>query len=183
MRINPDDRILDLGAGTGRNACMMANYLRNGKIVAVDIGEEMVRHLRKKARRCKIEVLRARIEEVLPFKEEFDKAFISFVLHGFPQEKRLRIIDNVYRALKPKGEFFILDYGEFEIDQASPIAKFLFRKIECPLALDFIKYDWASILKRRGFSNFTSWNLFDPYIRLLRAVRMTQELIKGEIWI
>ncbi len=170
MRIKPDDRILDLGVGTGRNACMMANYLKSGKIVAVDIGKEMLRHLKKRAKRCKIEVLQKRIEETLPFKEEFDKVFISFVLHGFPQKKRLRIIDNVYRALKPGGEFFILDYGEFEISQASPIAKFFFHKIECPLALDFIKYDWVSILKRKGFSNFASWNLFDPYIRFFKAV-------------
>lgn len=173
MGINPNDRILDLGAGTGRNACMMANYLRDGEIVAVDIGEEMVRHLRKKVKRCRIEVLRERIEEVLPFKEEFDKVFISFVLHGFPQRKRLRIIDNAYRALKPKGEFFILDYGEFEIEQASPIVNFLFKKIECPLALDFIKHNWAYILKRKGFSNFTKWNLFNEYIRIVRVMKVT----------
>ena len=27
MKIRPDDRIIDLGAGTGRNACLMMKYL------------------------------------------------------------------------------------------------------------------------------------------------------------
>lgn len=27
MEIKPDDRIIDLGAGTGRNACLMMKYL------------------------------------------------------------------------------------------------------------------------------------------------------------
>ena len=43
MDIRPDDAILDLGAGTGRNACLMARYLGGrGRIVGLDIGEEML---------------------------------------------------------------------------------------------------------------------------------------------
>ena len=40
IKIKPDDRILDMGAGTGRNACLMAEYLsEKGEL----IGKEMYR--------------------------------------------------------------------------------------------------------------------------------------------
>jgi len=62
MGIEPKDKILDLGAGTGRNALLMAEHLsREGEVVGVDISDEMIRQFR---RRCEglpnLKVVRAR---------------------------------------------------------------------------------------------------------------------------
>ncbi|MCD6382606.1 MAG: class I SAM-dependent methyltransferase, partial [Candidatus Hydrothermae bacterium] len=44
MEIKRGDRILDLGAGTGRNACIMREYVGDaGEIIALEIGEEMIK--------------------------------------------------------------------------------------------------------------------------------------------
>lgn len=48
----------------------------------------------------------------LTYHEEFDKVFISFILHGFENAQKVDIIGNAYRALKPGGVFYILDYEE-----------------------------------------------------------------------
>ena len=41
--IKPDDRILDMGAGTGRNACLIIRYLSGeGELVGVDISNDMI---------------------------------------------------------------------------------------------------------------------------------------------
>jgi len=41
MSIKSNDRIIDLGAGTGRNACLIMNYLSNkGELIGLDISRE-----------------------------------------------------------------------------------------------------------------------------------------------
>ena len=43
MSIKSNDRIIDLWAGTGRNACLMMNYLSaKGELIELDISSEMV---------------------------------------------------------------------------------------------------------------------------------------------
>ena len=171
MGIRPDDAILDLGAGTGRNDCLMARYLSDrGRIVGLDIGEEMLEQAERKCRHLpNVTFERRRIEEPLPYREEFDKVFISFVLHGFVQEDRLRILANVHKALRPGGEFLILDYNEFEPEEAPWPIRFAFRYAECPLATDFVRRDWRAILAEQGFGDFREHRYYFGYVRLLRA--------------
>ncbi len=168
MNIQPQDKILDFGCGSGRNMCLMTKYLSDqGKVLGLDIGTEM---LEQAQTRCKkysnVEFKNLRIDEVLPYENEFDKIFISFVLHGFVQENRLQIIDNARRALRPGGEFIILDYNEFDLQHASLLARFAF-KVECPLATDFISRDLKGILQKQGFHEFKSTTFYKGYVRLL----------------
>jgi ubiquinone/menaquinone biosynthesis C-methylase UbiE len=185
MAIQLEDAILDLGSGSGRNACLMARYLSDeGRIVGLDIGPEMLEQAR---RRCQhlpnVTMEKQRIEEPLPYRDEFDKAFISFVLHGFVQEDRLRIVDNVYRALRPGGQLLILDYDEFEPERSFWPVRFAFRHIECPLATDFVRRDWRAVLWRQGFADFQVHRYYFGYVRLLRAEKgVTQHRANGGIW-
>ena len=117
--IKPDDQILDLGRGTGRNANLMRKYLNhNGHITGLDISEHMEKQFRQKFNDDKrIEFINRRIDQPLNLQKRYDKAFISFVIHGFPHEVRDAVIKNAYEHLKPGGSFFILDYGESDMDK------------------------------------------------------------------
>jgi len=171
MRISPRDKILDLGAGTGRNACLMMKYLSGdgGELVGIDICEEMISQFQKRCRKFhNAEIIKARADQPLPFRKKFDKVFISFVLHGFPQEVREKVINSVFEVLKEDGIFFVLDYNEFSLSKMPFYAKIPFKLIECPYAFDFIKRDWRKILARTGFRDFEQYIFFD-YIRLLKA--------------
>jgi demethylmenaquinone methyltransferase/2-methoxy-6-polyprenyl-1,4-benzoquinol methylase len=43
MNIQPQDKIMDLGCGSGRNICLMTKYLSDqGKVLGLDIGSEML---------------------------------------------------------------------------------------------------------------------------------------------
>jgi ubiquinone/menaquinone biosynthesis C-methylase UbiE len=101
-----------------RNTCLMTKYLSSQEeIIGLDISEEMISQFKKKCEDFpNVKIINARIEQNLTYEGYFDKAFISFVLHGFPQEARNRIIRNAFKALKKGGEFFILDYNEFSWD-------------------------------------------------------------------
>lgn len=173
MRIVPQDDILDMGAGTGRNACLMMKYLsREGVLIGVDLSSRMIAQFRKKcAASPNAQIVNARIDQPLAFKKEFDKVFISFVLHGFPQEAREVIIENAFRALKKGGAFFILDYNEFQIKRMPFYLRAAFKLVECPDAFDFIERDWKGILGQRGFHDFEEHSFFSGYVRLLKGVK------------
>ncbi len=171
MKIKPDHKIIDLGSGTGRNACLMVEQLsKKGKLVGFDISEDMIAQFKKNcAGFSNTEIMNKRIDKDLGYKMYFDKAFISFVLHGFPHEVRKQIIRSTYRALKKNGEFFILDYNEFSLKEMPFYLKIPFKLIECPYAFSFIRKDWKKILAEEGFGQFEEYTFFRKYIRLLKA--------------
>ena len=106
MKIQPSDRILDMGAGTGRNDLLMLKYLEEGKVIGLEIGAEMKKQFQKKAyHHDNLKLRGLRIEETLPFKDEFDKVFISFTFYGFNPENQIKIIENANNALKTGGSF------------------------------------------------------------------------------
>lgn len=174
MRISPQDKILDLGAGTGRNACLMMKYLsQEGEIVGIDISEKMISQFQKKcANFPNAKIINARADKSLPFRKAFDKVFISFVLHGFPQNIREAVIKNAFEVLKDGGTFFILDYNEFALEEMPFYSRTFFKLIECPYAFDFLKKDWKKILSDNGFNDFEE-HIFFEYVRLLKATKTT----------
>jgi demethylmenaquinone methyltransferase/2-methoxy-6-polyprenyl-1,4-benzoquinol methylase len=87
------------------------------------------------------------------------------------QELRDVIIQNAYRALKPGGRFAILDYANFDVDRAVWYVKWAIRKVECPLAEDFIRRDTEAMLKEHGFGRFESHFHFKNYLRILNAYK------------
>jgi len=172
--IEPEDRILDLGTGTGRNACLMAEYLsEKGELVGVDISNEMIARFRKRcADSPNVRVANMRIDRPLPYRNRFTKVFISFVLHGFPQNVRILIILNAFRALKYGGKLLILDYNEFLPSKLPFYLRIPFKKLECPHAFDFIERDWKRILAGVGFNGFEEHFYIHQSVRLMMATKL-----------
>ncbi|MFO7929671.1 MAG: class I SAM-dependent methyltransferase [Candidatus Humimicrobiaceae bacterium] len=175
LDIKREDKIIDLGAGTGRNACLMAKHISSkGELIGFEISEDMLANFNKNCSKfSNVKAIKKRIEKDLGYKAYFDKAFISFVLHGFPQEVRLKIIKNIFKALKNNGELFILDYNEFLLENMPIYARIPFKTIECTYAFDFIEKDWKKILAGEGFKNFSQHLFLKNYVRLLRAIKIT----------
>lgn len=174
MNIQSDDHILDLGCGTGRNVKLMCHYINEkGHITGLDISEHMKRqfnHIHKGNKQTNF--LKQRIDIPFELQRLYDKVFISFVIHGFPHEIRSIVIQNAYNHLKPGGKFIVLDFAEFDMNKMPWLYRFIFRKIECKYAFDFIKRDWKEILKKYGFNNFTEHLYFKNYMRLLSAQKI-----------
>ena len=171
MGIQPGDKILDLGCGTGRNACIMAKYLsEDGEIVGMDVSPIMERQFNKKCADLQnVAFVRQRIDRLFSLSEQFDKIFISFVIHGFPHDVRKIVLKNIFTHLKPGGSFFMLDFAEFNMNKMPPLHRFIFKKIECRYAFDFIDRDWKQILSDYHFSGFEEFFFVKNYVRLLKA--------------
>lgn len=173
MDIKPGENILDLGSGTGKADFFMAKKVGpEGRILGLDLSKEMISIAQK---RCQlypqIQFQEQRIEVPLGFKEEFDKVFISFVLHGFEDNQKLKIIDNAYRALKSGGSFYILDYNQFDLTKLWFPIRWVFMNFECELVAEFLKLDLKRMLSGQGFTNFEEELFFKKYLRLLKAVK------------
>jgi ubiquinone/menaquinone biosynthesis C-methylase UbiE len=177
MDIHRGDAILDLGSGTGRNVRVMLKVLGpTGRVVGVDISEEMLRQARQRCRAYpQVTFLNRRVEEPLSFHEEFDKTFISFTLHGFEDEDKERVIANAHRALKPGGIFWILDYNEFDLDRQWFPLRWAFRRFECELASEFLSLDLKDMLAHQGFGSFVTYLFLRDYVRLLGAEKLEVE--------
>ena len=173
LEIKPNENILDIGCGTGRNIMLMNNYISGGSsLTGMDISENMERQfLEKFKNNPNIKFVNQRIDQPFELGQQFDRVFISFVIHGFPHEVRSNVISNAYNHLKLGGTFSILDFAEFDMNKMLFHHRFIFKKIECKYAFDFIERDWKSILKGVGFDKFKESFYMKKYVRLLQAIK------------
>ncbi len=173
MDIEPGQRILDLGCGTGRNTLLMHRHLgTKGHILGMDVSEIMEKQYLKNCSHLEnVEFRLQRADVEFSLEEPFDKAWMSFVLHGFPHQVRLRVIDNIFNNLKPGGVFCLLDFAEFSLAQMPLVYRVPFKAIECKYAFDFIERDWKAIFREHGFVEFEEKFWFGNYVRLLKARR------------
>ncbi len=167
-----NDAILDLGSGTGRFACLINKKVSVKKYIGIDLSNIMIKQASKKCRGLKnFSFTQGEIQKEIPFENEFDKVFISFVLHGFEQKDRIKIIENAFKALKHGGKFVILDYAEKDVNKSPLIIKYLIRKIECPLAEDFMKRNLKAMLQSTGFTKYKELFFLKSYVRLEIATK------------
>jgi demethylmenaquinone methyltransferase/2-methoxy-6-polyprenyl-1,4-benzoquinol methylase len=174
MNIRRGDAILDLGSGTARNICLMLEALGDsGRVVGVDSSEGMVEQARQRCHAYpNVTFLKRRVEDPLPFAEEFGKASIFFTLHSLEDEDKERVLDNVRRALRPGGILWILDFNEFDLERQWFPFRWFFRRIECELGIEFLSFDLAGLLTRHGFGRFVTHPFLRNHVRLLGAEKL-----------
>ncbi len=153
--VDEGNKIAELGVGNGRNAILFAKRTGNkGKVVGFDISDDMIEKAKKKTEKYpNIEIVKHSILKPYPEKYHnfFDIAFISFVFHGLEDYEKDKMLENLGRILKKGGRFYILDYAQTDINNTPFYYKFFIRKLECPLAEEFLSYNLEENLKRHGF--------------------------------
>jgi phosphatidylethanolamine/phosphatidyl-N-methylethanolamine N-methyltransferase len=126
MNIQPGDRVLDLGIGTGAS---LDFYPRHANIVGIDLSGGMLRECRKKLFQKQLaptHLFQANALE-LPFQDSaFDHVFISHVISVVSDPYRL--IMDAQRVAKPDARIVILNHFQSTNRFIAMVEKFL-----CPL--------------------------------------------------
>jgi phosphatidylethanolamine/phosphatidyl-N-methylethanolamine N-methyltransferase len=103
----PDERILEVGVGTGKN---MLFYPQGAQVTAIDLSEGMLSQAQRRAGKLDIDIdLRHMDVQRLAFpRDTFDVAVATFVFCSVPiPVKGLRELG---RAVKPGGDIWLLEH-------------------------------------------------------------------------
>jgi ubiquinone/menaquinone biosynthesis C-methylase UbiE len=111
--IKPNQRVLDLGCGTGTLVVLLKRKFPSAEIVGLDPDPKALRRAEKKVRRAGVSVqLDEGFSDALPYEPgTFDRVLSSFMLHHLKEHEREKTLREVLRVLKPAGTFHLLDFA------------------------------------------------------------------------
>jgi trans-aconitate 2-methyltransferase len=104
LRLNGDESVLDLGAGTGRDAEQLLSRLPRGHVIAVDGSGQMLGELRRRLAGDldRVTVVRTDLRQPLPLAQEADAAISVATLHWLPDHAT--VFRNLASVLGPGGQ-------------------------------------------------------------------------------
>lgn len=106
LPLRGDERVLDIGAGTGRDTDTLLRRLPRGQVIAVDASEAMLMKLRARlswAEPERLTVLRADLRKPLNIGPPVDAIVSVATLHWLADHSSL--FGNLYAVLRPGGCF------------------------------------------------------------------------------
>jgi demethylmenaquinone methyltransferase/2-methoxy-6-polyprenyl-1,4-benzoquinol methylase/phosphoethanolamine N-methyltransferase len=116
-QIQPGQKVLDVGCGTGTMAILAAEEVGStGEVVGIDPSESLLARARTKAA-CQGPKANYRFEqglaEDLSNHENIDVVLCTFCLHHLPgDELQQKALGEMKRALKPGGKLLVVDFPE-----------------------------------------------------------------------
>jgi ubiquinone/menaquinone biosynthesis C-methylase UbiE len=111
--LQPGDRVLDVGCGTGTLAIEAQKHLGpSGRVFGIDPGAEQVARARAKATRLSPSVsFQVGVIERLDFPDNsFDAVLSTIMFHHLPKDLKRQGLDEMARVLKPGGRLVIADF-------------------------------------------------------------------------
>ncbi|MDD2889952.1 MAG: class I SAM-dependent methyltransferase [bacterium] len=111
LKIRPKKHILDLCCGVGRHSIGLAKHGFN--VTGVDRTALYLEEARKRAKGLKLEFIQNDMRNFCR-PGAFDGAICMFTSFGFFDDRKddRKVVENVYKSLKPKGKFIIETMGK-----------------------------------------------------------------------
>ena len=110
-RLRPDHQILDLATGTGDLAFALAPAVRGGRVIGIDIAENMIQRAEQARRQRKVPNVEFRVGDMMDLRlapASIDAVTVSYGLRNCPD---LRLaLHEIHRVLKPGGLLASLDF-------------------------------------------------------------------------
>jgi SAM-dependent methyltransferase len=153
-------RIVDLGAGTGTGTIALARHLPSATLTAVDMDEEMLAHLRRRAAEAglgdRIGTVRADLDGDWPALGPADLVWASASMHHLADPART--LGQVFEVLRPGGVFMITELDGFPRFLTDPAGAAVEERAHEELARMRLEgglhmgEDWGARLTAAGFT-------------------------------
>ena len=111
--LQPGQRVLDLGCGTGTLALMASERAPDLDLVGLDADPEILATARRKAASAGAEIrFDQGLSTELPYEDaSFDRVLSTLFFHHLKPSDKRRTADEVARVLKPGGQLHVADFG------------------------------------------------------------------------
>lgn len=107
MRLQPYDNILDVGCGAGWLVRMLAEHVPEGRVIGMDISDEMIRQARRRHAEVDNAMFVIGDAEEIPWDANFFTRAIS-VESAYYWPDPLRSLQEVFRVLREEGSAWVL---------------------------------------------------------------------------
>jgi len=116
--LRPNDRVLDIGCGTGTLAISLKQAYPGVQMVGLDPDPKALNRARRKAKRACVDVrFDQGFADSLGYpSNSFDAVFSSFMFHHLETDVKQKTLSEVQRVLKPSGRLYFLD---FEVQESA----------------------------------------------------------------
>lgn len=159
LAIEPGEVIADIGAGSGYFTFRLAHHVGDkGRVYAVDISPDMIRHLNRRIRELKatnVTAILADADDPLLADASIDRFFFSDSWHHI--ENQSKYLSLIKKMLKPGGEIIMIDFHKKEL----PVGP--------PMQMKIARDDLIRQMKSNGFRH-TKEHTFLPYQYFLEFV-------------
>ena len=123
LNIKPGEVIADIGAGSGYFTFRLSHHVGDkGKIYAVDVSPDMVRHINRRVRETKatnVVTILADNDDPLLADRSVNRFFICDVWHHV--ENQTKYLSLMKKMLKPGGEIVMIDFHKKELPFGPPM--------------------------------------------------------------
>ncbi|MCL5986275.1 MAG: class I SAM-dependent methyltransferase [Actinobacteria bacterium] len=149
--IKDGQKILDLGCGTATLTIMIKRYCPQAVVFGIDGDRRILGVAKAKVDKAHLDIrLDYGMAFQLPYADStFDRVLSSLVIHHLSTENKKRTFREVFRVLRPGGEFHIVDLGKPHNAYARLVSKVMSKLEETS---DNIKGLLPDMLKTAGFS-------------------------------
>jgi SAM-dependent methyltransferase len=167
-------RLLDFGCGDGNTEKFFYDFFPLGNYYGVDISEKsIIQAIKNKKENSIFSVFNG---EKLPFDNDFfDVIIAANVFHHIDFKLHEKIFSEIFRVLKPKGQFYLFEHNPF-----NPITRYIVKTcaFDTDAKLLYPGYSKLTLKKQNYQSIDTNFILFFPRNKFFNFVIPMEKLAK-----